>query len=136
MGVMPDCPPSWSAMPILMSQRAMKLSRQNGWLCAKTEQWIAAPHMPGGGVRRDLFGWMDLIVLKDNQIVGVQACAMSGRASHFNKLREPAVAEAIAEWIAHGGGAELWAFSKRKVKRGGIAVRWHCDVTLLPRRQD
>ena len=52
------------AKRILMSQRAMSIARKNDWRCAKAEQWIAAPHMPGGGVRRDLFGWMDLIVLK------------------------------------------------------------------------
>ena len=122
------------AKTVLMTQRAMSVCKRKGWLAAKTEQWIAIPNHPAGGGRRDLFGWMDLIVLMPiNLTVGVQACPMSTRARHIDKLRsDKEIISRISEWcIRPKNRAELWAFRKQKVKRGGVAVRWTYEVTDL-----
>lgn len=122
------------AKRVLMSQRAMQRGRQLGYLMARAEQWVNIPGHPAVGVRRDLFGWMDVIAITGESsphVIGIQACTMGDRASHLKKMAGGDVAEAIARWLAAGCRAELWAFAKHKVKRGGVAVRWVCVATNL-----
>jgi hypothetical protein len=75
--------------------------------------------MPAG-TRRDAFGFIDILAIDTEAIVAIQACT-SGRKAHEDKI----LANEFAEpWLRAGGKIELWSWSKRKVKRGGLAVRW------------
>ena len=112
--------------------------RHPNWIVGRTEQWLPVASMPGGGVRRDLFGWMDLLLLRPSmdiigiEAVGIQACAMTDRSRHLEKLRATDLSHLIAMWLdAPARGAELWAWRKLKSKRGGKAVKWAYEVTDL-----
>ena len=116
--------------------RTLKALRAAGHEAEVVEKWVRFSK-PGNdlkltgtpGVRRDLFGFADIVALKDGHIVGIQCCSMSTRAAHLKKIRaEPR----LGTWWGAGGLCELWAWRKVKVKRGGKAVRWQCEVVTVP----
>lgn len=111
----------------------MAYMKRHDWpLIGKVEMFIQRPGQPFG-FRRDLFGWMDILAQgPDGNWYGVQSCAMSGRAAHVAKLNDPLIRDNIVRWMdAPTHRAELWAWRKVKVKRGGVAVRWEVERTEL-----
>lgn len=111
------------------TQRTMKMLREGGAMCAVVERW----NQYGGlhGVRNDLFGIIDVLAIsKERGILGIQVCAMSGRAAHLEKLTVDKRDESIA-WLQAGGHLEIHAWRKLLVKRGGKAKRWTPDVTTI-----
>ena len=104
------------------TQRTLRELRSMGRVCGIVERFNS--HAGPFGVRQDLCGFIDLIALDPERgIVGVQCCAGSGHAAHRRKILEECTQEAI-EWLRCGGKIELWSWSKRKLKRGGKAMRW------------
>src|SRR5262245_41387051 len=108
------------------TSRTLAQLRKEGATAAVVERWL-----PQARVRRDLFGFADIVALREwplcegvigaTQIVAIQCCAMSGRARHLKKIQ----AEPLHKlWLAAGGLIEVWAWRKTKVRRGGVAVRW------------
>lgn len=85
-------------------------------------------------VRCDLAGIVDVLCWRDAgltaglEVLGVQACAMDRRADHMRKLL---AAPATAAWLASGARLEVWAWEKRKLKRGGVAIKWKPTVTEI-----
>lgn len=66
---------------------------------------------PGGGVRKDLFGIIDLIAIRDNRIVGIQCSGYTAIKEHVDKIES---APATIPWLLAGGLIEVWAFKKTK----------------------
>ena len=118
------------------SARSLERCRKLGLLAGKVERWVPMPSHPGGGKRMDFLGVFDIIAFTDplatdeRYCVAIQSCAMSGRAAHLAKMNESHAV--ISAWNSvPGHRAELWSWRKLKVKRGGKAVRWECEVTTL-----
>lgn len=104
-------------------QRTLRACRDQGRFAEKVEQWIQyGPPKPGmpPGIRRDVFGFIDIIAIDTDAIVGIQACT-GGRKAHWDKILAN---EYALPWLQAYGKIELWSWTKKKVKRGGIAVRW------------
>jgi hypothetical protein len=120
----------------LSSERTLRECRRLGWDAGKVERFVKREGQPHG-VRIDLFGWIDIIAVLPEDlrymptVLAIQSCSMSTRAAHLAKLAEPAIAERIRRWTRAGCLAELWAWRKRKVKRGGVAERWDVDRVRL-----
>ena len=109
------------------TQRTLRALRQQGLVCAIAEKWnqFAGPH----GIRQDLFGWIDVVVLDPQRgIIGVQSTTGSQFAGHLRKMLDSECTENLIEWLRCGGKAELWAWRKVKVKRGGKALVWRPRV--------
>lgn len=105
--------------------RSLDEARTRGWLVDKVEQWVPNPKHPVGGFRRDAFGWMDLLAVTENGMVGIQTTSMGLKKAHVMKIREnPDALEAVSRWVQAGGSARLWCWTKIKVRRGGKAQRW------------
>ena len=106
------------------TQRTLALLKKRGWTAAVVEKWIPIPNSPAGGIRRDLFGGIDVIALNPEagwtrRIHGIQCCAASGLAAHRDKLRaEPR----MKLWIEAGGCLEIHAW--RKVGARGKRKLW------------
>lgn len=114
------------------SARSTAFAKRQGWTCWTTERWVPIPGMPGGGRRMDMGGWCDHVVIRNGECVGVQSASMSGRAAHLSKMGSEPAASGIRAWLSvPGHRAELWSWRRIKVKRGGKAVRWECEVTPL-----
>lgn len=69
------------------TQRTLKYFRKHGCdLVAVVEKWNQ--HMHGGrGGRQDLFGIIDVIAIRDKQVVAVQCCS-TDVAGHVDKMVE------------------------------------------------
>jgi len=108
-------------------QRTLRACREQGRFVEKVEQWLTYGTPKLGlpsGTRRDAFGFIDIIAIDTDAIVAIQACT-SGRAEHYQKIID---CEYSLPWLKAGGRIELWSWSKRKIKRGGKAVRWTAKI--------
>lgn len=103
--------------------RTLKALRDAGWTAGVVEKWNAYTR-----TRHDLFGCIDIVAVRPGETLGVQATSVSNQANRLTKLRGHEGAEA---WLAAGNRLEVWGWAKRKLKRGGKAVRWQATVTDL-----
>ncbi len=95
--------------PTARTKRRLELE---GYRCGVVERFVPAPHLDGPGIRKDLFGFIDMIAIGHGKIIGVQCCAGSGHANHVTKilgLREPAI-----DWLDAGGLILLQSWRKYK----------------------
>lgn len=89
------------------TQRARAYCKANGWVSSIVEKWN-----PHAGIRQDLFGVIDLVVLdgKGGGPLGVQVCAGGSHAARRTKaLAEPR----LQAWLASPARFAIWSFSKR-----------------------
>ena len=103
-------------------QRTMRVLREKSCICAMVEKWNAY----GGenGVRVDLFGILDIIVLDPaTGVIGIQACSTNFKAHFDNLLVEHA--QDTHDWLScPGTRLQLWGWRKLKKVRGGKAFIW------------
>ena len=111
-------------MSLSPTQRTLRELRGQGRIVDVVERWIVNPCVPGGGFRKDLFGFVDLLVLdRQKGFVGIQSCGNSFK-KHFDKITNSECTEYAIEWLECGGYIELWSWRKVKLKRGGKAMVW------------
>ncbi len=87
------------------TQRALKLLRELNYQAAVVEKWN-----PHAKIRQDLFGVFDILAVGNGKIIGVQVSSGSNHAARSRKVREWA---GLKDWIAAGGHAEVWTWSKK-----------------------
>lgn len=106
------------------TERSLRVCRHRRWHCQKVEYWQPF-HGRVGGVRRDLFGCIDIVAL-DGQpgLLGIQACSASSVSSRVKKAQN---VPAIRAWIAAGNRFEVWGWTKGRriprVMQFSVAVR-------------
>jgi len=98
------------------TQRTLEYLREEGYVVGMVERYNQFDKQ-----RHDLFGFIDMIAIKSNKIVGVQSCGGSGYAEHDRKILDNEVAP---QWLESGGDILLIAWRKLKKKRGGKAMVW------------
>lgn len=76
------------------TQRSLAHMRELGYICAVVEKWN-----PHAMIRQDLYGFIDVLCVKGEDIVGVQATTGSHTAARATKITEhpnwPLVCNAI-----------------------------------------
>ena len=82
------------------TQRTLKYLRDQGLTAGIVERWMPNPKHPAGGVRKDLFGIIDIIAIGPEKTMGVQSCG-SDFAEH-DRL------------ILGNATSRLWAFPESK----------------------
>ena len=99
---------------ITPTQRTIAYLKDQGLICGIVERWIMNPRLPGGGIRKDLFGFIDVItVSKADGIMAIQSCG-SDYSGHLKKITIEKAEEATA-WLEAGGKIILMGW--RKVKK-------------------
>jgi hypothetical protein len=82
------------------TQRSLKVMRDAGYLCQVVEHWNQFAH-----IRQDLYGFIDVLCVKGEDIVGVQATSGDNVAARVTKITEhenwPLVCNAI-RIVVHG----------------------------------
>ena len=96
-------------------QRSLALIREQGGLPWVVEHWNQFARK-----RQDLFNIIDILVIVDKSILGVQCCGMDF-SSHDQKILE---SEYSLPWLEAGGRLELWGWRKLKKVRGKKATEW------------
>lgn len=87
--------------------------RADGWLAEVVEKWI-----PGANIRKDLWGWTDIVALKDGQTLAVQTTSYSNISARVNKITE---SDTIAEVRKANWSVEVHGWRK-------VNNRWACKV--------
>lgn len=106
------------------TQRTLRYLRENGVVCEVVEKWIIIPNHPGGGKRKDLFGFIDILCLWPGEgIVGVQSTSGAQHTKHIKKIYGEC-REMLTEWLKYGAKVKLISWKKKKLERGGKAMRW------------
>jgi hypothetical protein len=88
------------AKPKSPTQRSLAYMREQGYLCQVVEHWNPFAH-----IRQDLYGFIDVLCVKGEDIVGVQACSATDSSKRVTKIVEhenyPLVIKAM-RIIVHG----------------------------------
>ena len=81
--------------------RTLKKMRDQGYLAAVVEKWN--PHVK---VRNDLFGFIDVLAISDNETVAIQTTSYSNMSKRIKKIQEHENVGAVrkAGWkiVVHG----------------------------------
>jgi hypothetical protein len=99
------------------TQRTLALLRKGNHCAAVAEHWQAIPKHPAGGVRKDLFGFIDIVALIDGSIVAIQCTSGSCTSARVKKILNERQEEA-RKWLECGGKIEVWGWRKLKKKVG------------------
>lgn len=69
-------------MAISPTQRSLKHLRDNGYVVAITEKWN-----PHARIRQDLFGFIDLLAIRDGETLAIQTTSASAFAARKTKVQ-------------------------------------------------
>jgi hypothetical protein len=86
------------------TQLTLKLLREEGWTVEVVERWI-----PGANIRKDLFGFIDLVALKGDLTLGVQATSYSNMGARIKKIENAELLSQVRRASWH-----LWVIGWRK----------------------
>lgn len=83
------------------TQRSLKLLREKGYTVAVVEHWNSFVNK-----RFDLFGFIDLLALKDGETLAVQTTSYSNVSARINKIADHENVAAVrkAGWSIHVHG--------------------------------
>lgn len=85
--------------------------RRDGWTAEVVERWN-----PHARVRHDLFGFVDVLALRGDVTLGVQATSASNVSSRVRKIAD---SDLVAAVRAAGWQLEVWGWEKK-------GRRWEC----------
>lgn len=94
--------------------RTLAKLREEGWLAWVVERWIAQ-----AGKRSDLFGFIDILAVKDGEVLAVQACSRGDVSTRVKKIADH---DNVGEVRKTGWRIEVWGWGK--MANG----RWQCRV--------
>lgn len=94
------------------TQRSLALLRKEGWTCEIVERWN-----PHARIRKDLFGFADLIAIKPGEPPTLVQVTSTGWASRVRKVANEPLASLALE---SGFAIEVHGWRKLKTNRG----RW------------
>jgi len=99
------------------TQLSLKLLREQGWLVDVVEKWI-----PGANIRKDLYGFGDLLCIKGKDTLIVQTTTASNMLARINKIADHENVGKVREagWAIHVHG---WHQDDKR--------KWHCKVKDL-----
>jgi len=85
--------------------------RKDGWTAEVVERWN-----PHAQKRHDLFGFVDVLAVRGDQTLGVQATSDSNVSARVRKIAE---SEHVAAVRDAGWALEVWGWAKK-------GARWEC----------
>ncbi len=101
------------------TSKTLAYLEKHGYQTGIVERFIPAGNF---GVRKDLFGIFDLISYDVEFVIGIQTTSRAQLAKHHRTIME---SEHTFGWL-NGPGRKIYliTWSKKKVKRGGIAFKY------------
>jgi hypothetical protein len=104
------------------TQRSLAMLRAEGWLVAVVEKWNVHAK-----VRQDLFGFADLLAIKDNATLAVQTTSGCNVSQRLHKI----TANAAATLWLRSPHREIVVHGWRKRGPRGRRKVWHCRVVRV-----
>ena len=97
-------------------QRSLKLLRESGWICAIVEKYN-----PFAKVRQDLFGFGDILALRQGEMLAVQTTTKENVLARKKKIKENPNCELLK---SAGCNGHIHGWSKSK-------SGWECKIIQL-----
>ena len=97
------------------TQLTLKKLRDQGYIAEVVEKYVRTGK---GGFRKDLFGFIDVLAIKPNEVLGVQATSRSHVRNRCNKIAE---AELVGNVRDANIKIEVWGWDKKD-------GRWRCKT--------
>ena len=104
------------------TSRTLEYIRSQGWIADKVERFN--PYGGKFGQRKDMFGFGDIVAMGENSIIAIQSCGKIFSDHHEKLTEDEFVAPNVRLWLKNGGRLLLIGWRKKKLKRGGKAMRW------------
>ena len=98
------------------TSRSLSYCRERAWLVDVAEKTIPHSHR-----KRDLFGFIDIVVIADDTLLAVQVTSSSNHSARVKKIKNECYVAADA-WNRAGGQVEVWSW--RKTKKRNADGRW------------
>jgi hypothetical protein len=99
--------------------RSLDLLRSRGYRAEVVEHWI--PHT---FITRDLFGFIDILAIREGEVLGVQACSSGGTSKRGSdvaaRIRKIAESDAVGDVRKAGIGIHVHGWRKN------AAGEWVC----------
>ncbi len=71
------------------TQLTLAKVRADGWLAEVVERWV-----PGANIRKDLWGFVDVLCIRDGEVLAIQSTSDSNVSARVKKIAEhPNIAE-------------------------------------------
>lgn len=90
------------------TELTLRQLREEGYTAQVTEHWV-----PGANIRRDLFGFVDVLAIRGNETLGVQCTSYSNVPARVKKITDsehlPRIRDAGWRVEVHG-----WAKEKNR----------------------
>ena len=93
-------------MSLSPTQLTLRWLRERGDACQVVERWNQ-----WAKIRQDLFGFIDIVSLSDDGIVGIQATSGSNHSARRNKVL---ASQEAKSWCRAGGKVLVMSWSKKK----------------------
>ncbi len=93
------------------TSRSLEALALSGWTAQKVEYWLSFGGK--GGIRKDLFGGIDIVAVRPNEVLGVQATSKSNVSARVKKLLG---LPAIRAWVESGAKLECWGWDGNDVR--------------------
>lgn len=89
---------------------ALKLLKKEGYTAQVVEHWVPVAH-----VRRDLFGIIDIVAVKEGifGVLGIQVTSKSNISARINKAKTN---KSLLVWYKAGNNFEVWGSYKENNK--------------------
>lgn len=103
------------------TQRSLKLLRERGYHASVVEKWNMHAK-----IRQDLWGFVDILAIRDGEILGVQTTSGAHVAERIKKI---AASPLIATVLSAGVKVVVHGWDKKGPR--GKMKRWECREELL-----
>ena len=100
------------------TKRTLDYLRKAGWLAEVTERWN-----PHARIRRDLFGFCDVLAIKGNEVMAIQATSQSNVTARIKKILSLPSAKLWADGENRSIGVVGWR-KARKTGRWEHSFQW------------
>jgi hypothetical protein len=99
------------------TQRSLKLLRDEGWTVAITEKWN-----PFARIRQDLYGFIDLLAIREGFMLAVQTTTLANISAREKKIKESPTYK-----ILKSTGCDICVHGWKKLKSGF----WECKIIRI-----
>jgi hypothetical protein len=104
------------------TQRSLKKLRDAGYMAAVTERFNSFTKR-----RHDLFEFIDILAVKQNEVIGVQTTSQSNVGARIKKI---CALQSADSWL-YGGTRRIVVHGWAKRGPRGKAKRWTCTETEI-----
>ncbi len=108
------------------TQRTLARLRKDGWMAAVVEKWN-----PHARIRQDLFGFIDIVAVKDGTLA-IQATSIPNMRAREAKCLDEKLHDKVLRWKLAGNRFEVWGWALRGPRGKRKVYTLKRSVCIMP----